>query len=324
MTMEKEYWLSKSDKIIRYIAFYISLALYFTLLPIVLSYSLGYHVDFHKFKIYKTGTLALKSVPSGASISINGRVHPDLTPARLEELKPGRYAVEVKREGFYPWQKDLVVRPNMVTREEDIILFPLSQEIVGISALETDDFAIPDERGAVYYMTKSGLYRSGMDGSGLKKISEYSAWPDTILKKKFSPDGRKLLYFNENGIWVIYLMSRSGTKDSYFAEVKEVFVNQAVIRDVFWHSGSNYLIFVADKDINVIQLGGDVKKDMVTLHKCAVPPKSLYYDEYNDALYFSDSQDGRRNVLRMDLREKVFEKFIQRVRKEFNILYEQK
>jgi len=192
--------VKNSDSLIRHIAFFFSLALYLTLLPIILSYSLGYHIDFHKFIIYKTGILSLRSTPSGASIYINGKLYSDITPARIEELRPGTYSIEVKRENFYPWQKDLTVRPNMVTRAEKILLFPTLQEMGRVSDLETDDFFIPDDRSQIYYMMKSGLYKSNMDGMNFKKLSSYSEWPSDILGKKLSPDGKKILYFSNNGI----------------------------------------------------------------------------------------------------------------------------
>ncbi len=316
--------MNKADTIIRHIAFYFSLALYFILLPIILSYSLGYHIDFHKFKIYKTGIMALKSTPSGASIYINSKLHPDLTPARIEELRPGTYSVEVKRKGFYPWQKDLTVRPNMVTRAENVVLFPVLQEMSKITALETVNFAIPDNKNQIYHMTKSGFYRSGMDGANLKKLSNYSDWPDIISGKKFSPDGRKILYFNENAIWVIYLISHDQDKAGESAQVEEVLKNQRQIRDVFWHSGSNYLVFTAGREINVVELGRQMEETIVILHRCARPPRGLYYDEYNDSLYFNDSQDGKDRVWRLNLREKFFEKLLQRVKKEFDIIYEKR
>ena len=180
--------MNKSDTVIRYIAFYFSLALYFILLPIVLSYSLGYHIDFHKFKIYKAGILSLSSTPSGASIYINDKLYHDITPARIEELKPGTYSVEVKRDGFYSWQKNLSVIPNMVTRADSIILFPIPQNIAKLCVVDTVDFAIPDSRNQIYHMTKSGLYRSNIDGTNLKKLSSYSDWPHRITGKRFSPD----------------------------------------------------------------------------------------------------------------------------------------
>lgn len=316
--------MNKSDSVIRHIAFFFSLALYITLLPIILSYSLGYHIDFHKFIIYKTGILSLRSTPSGASIYVNGKLYKDITPARVEELRPGTYFIEVKREGFYPWQKDLAVRPNMVTRAENILLFPTLQEMEKVGDRETENFFIPDDKSQIYYMTKSGFYKSNIDGTNSKKISSYSQWPSEILGKKLSPDGKKVLYFNENGIWVIYLSGRNVAKDSDVAEVEEVLRTPEIIMDVFWHSGSNHIIFVAGRDINVLEIGKGGGKNMVTLTKCRRQPQGLYYDESNDSLYFNDSSEGKRILYRLDLREKFFDKLMERVKKEFDIIYEKR
>ncbi|MDP2928803.1 MAG: PEGA domain-containing protein [Candidatus Omnitrophota bacterium] len=316
--------MNKSDSVIRHIAFFFSLALYMTLLPIILSYSLGYHIDFHKFIVYKTGILYLKSAPSGASIYINGKLHPDITPARIEELRPGTYSVEVKRENFYPWQKDLAVRPNMVTRAENILLFPTLQEMEKVSDRETENFFIPDDKSQIYYMTKIGFYKSNMDGMNFKKLSSYSEWPSDILGKKLSPDGKKILYFNENGIWIIYLNSRDLTKCVDVAEVEEVLKSPDIMIDAFWHSGSNHIIFAAGRDINVLEIGKGGEKNMVMLKSCHRAPKDLYYDVYNDSLYFNDSAGGKKNLYRLDLREKFFSKLMERVKKEFDIIYEKR
>src|SRR3989338_10106299 len=98
--MKKEKADILNDKVKRTIAFYFSVSLFFLLLPIVLPYSLGYHIYFHALKIYKTGIIYLKSQPQGASIYINSKIHSDVTPARIEELKPGIYRVEVRRNGY--------------------------------------------------------------------------------------------------------------------------------------------------------------------------------------------------------------------------------
>lgn len=316
--------MSKSDSVIRYIAFFFSLALYLTLLPIILSYSLGYHVDFQKFVIYKTGILSLKSTPSGASIYINGKLYPDITPARIEELRPGAYFVEVKKDALFPWQKELVVRPNMVTRAESILLFPTLQVTQMVSDREADNFFIPDDRSQVYYMTKSGLYKSNIDGTNSKKLSSYSGWPSNIVGKKLSPDGKKILYFSANGIWIIYLNNPVLTRYGDIAEVEEALKSPNIIKDVFWHSDSNHIIFVADRDIDVLEIGKGGGKNIVTLNKCIRQPKCVYYDTYNDSLYFDDSSEGKSNLYRLDLREKFFEKLMERIKKEFDIIYDQK
>jgi hypothetical protein len=316
--------VSNSDKVIRYIAFSFSVALYVTLLPIILSYSLGYHIDFHNFAIYKTGILSLKSTPSGASIYINGDLYKDVTPARVEELRPGTYSIEIKKESLFPWQKELTVRPNMVTRAENILLFPTLQVTEKVGDHETDNFFIPEDRSQVYYMAKSGLYKSNIDGTNPKKLSAYSDWPYNIIGKKLSPDGNKILYFNEKGIWIIYLNGPRLTKGADAAEVEEVLKSTDAIKDVFWHSGSNHIIFAAGRDIDVMEIGKGGGKNIVTLNKCHSQPKGVYYDMVNDSLYFNDSSGGKSNLYRLDLKEKSFEKLMERIKKEFDIIYDQR
>lgn len=315
--------MRNNDSIIRYTAFYISLALYFVLLPIILSYSLGYHIDFRNFKIYKMGILSLKSAPSGASIYINGKLRKELTPARIEELKPGTYSVEIRMKGLYPWQKDLAVMPNMVTKAENILLFPISQDMQQIGDLQVKNFIVPDNKSYIYQMTDSGLYRSNIDGTNPKKLSLYSDWPEKIIDKKFSPDGKKFLYFNENNIWVVYLFDRELQKNSVLAYVEEVFKTPAVIRNVFWHSGSHHIVFVVNRDIDVIEFGSGAQNNIVNLHKCNRVPRGLFYDDNNDSLYFNDNYDGKDHIYRLDLRENFYGKVLERVKKEFDIIYEQ-
>jgi len=318
--------MNRSDTVVRYVAFSFALALYLVLLPIILSYSLGYHIDFHKLNIYKTGILSLRSTPSGSSLYINGKLSAELTPARIEELKPGNYLIEVKREGFYPWQKEVTIRPNMVTRAENIILFPALQELERINDYETVNFAVTDDRRQLYQLTKSGLYRSNLDGTNPKRLTPYSDWPERITGKSLSLDGKKFLFFNENGIWVIYLNVQDRLlKGKEAAEVEQIYKSQSPVKSAFWHSGSNHIIFVCDKDIAVLELGRGEEKNPVTLYKCAESPNGIYYDAYSDSLYFEGSREGgRKNLYRLDLREKTFDKFMQRMKREFDIIYEQK
>lgn len=319
--------MKKSDKVMRMISFYFSVALFFLLLPIVLSYSLGYHIDFHALKIYRTGIIYVKSQPSGAAIYINSKLLSDVTPARIEELKPGLYRLEVRRDSFYPWQKDLVVRPNMVTKVDDIVLFPIMQEMKRICGYGIKDFAI-SAQNYIYYMTNNGLFRSNLDGTNIKKLTRYSNWPNDILGRKFSPGGDKLLYFNNYYIWVIYLnVDRTLAKESEYAKVEEVLKSPNPIKDVYWYSESKHIVFVTDKDINVMELYGEGARNIVMLYKFNTTPANIYYDDSSDSLYFRDfgkgpaSQEGNY-LYRLDLRQKFFDSLMRKLKKEFDIKYE--
>jgi len=320
-----------SDKIKRAIAFYLSVSTFCVMLPIILSYALGYQIDYHNLKVYKTGILYINSHPSGAYIYINGRMHKDVTPAQVEELKPGTYRIDVRREGFYPWEKELVVRPNMVTRADRIELFPIRQEMKRMGQEGIAYFVISD-KNYIYYMKKTGLFRSGMDGTLAKKISPYSNWPQGIKRSRFSPSGDKFLYFTDRNVWAVYLSADKTLPQTDLADtarVEEVFASQDPIIDVFWYPGASYIIAVTDKDIEAIELRGGIR-NIVSLYKFNARPQSLHYDENNDSLYFTDTRTGQApgepaSLYRLDLRQKLFDQLVQLlIKKEPDAGYEKR
>ncbi len=305
-----------SDKIKRAIALYSAVILFCILLPVILSSALGYKIDLHAFKIYKTGIIYLNSSPSGAAIYLNGAKHNDLTPAQIENLKPGTYKVDVRREGFYPWEKELAVRPNMVTKEEHIVLFPLAQKIKRVARYPLAEFAVSD-KNLIYHMTSYGLFVSNMDGTGLRRITPYSNWPKNILGKKFSPSGDRIMYFTSHDIYVIYLNpDKTATEDNQGAKIEQALNMEYPIVDVFWYSDSGYLVVVTEKGINVAELRGGGKQNVVLLYKFNSTPKDLYYDDANDSLYFIDNrkEEGLKEgnyLYRLDLRKNFFGQLMQ-------------
>ena len=314
-----------SYRIVRALAFYFSVGLYIFLLPVIISYSLGYKIDFHALKIYKTGIIRLKSNPAGAFIYLNGKQYRDITPARVENLKPGAYSVEVVREGFYPWQKEITVRPNMVTEAGDIVLFPVVQEMNTVTEHKIRDF-IMSERGVIYYMTDAGLLRSNMDGTNVKRLSSYKDWPGTIKNKILSPDGGKILYYNENDVWVMYLnLDKALTKDGETTKVEEVFKSSSPIKSVFWYPGFDYIVVVTDSDVRVAELKSEGLRNVVTLYKFKTKPKDIYYDK-NFSLYFTDlaSEGEGLYLYRLDLKQGFFDKLMKQLKKEFEIRNEER
>lgn len=319
------------DKIMRAIAFYTSLAAFFVLLPIVLSYALGYKIDYKKFKIYKTGIIYVSSHPAGASVYINGKLHSDITPMKIENVKPGTYKVEVRRDGFYPWERDMEIRPNMVTKADRIILFPVTQEMKKIAMSEIADFAI-SENSKIYYLTRYGLFRSELDGVALKKLSGYSDWPKNIIGKKFSPETDRLLYFDNYKIFVIRLdAGKTEPKGAEPAKVEEVFTSPDPIVDVFWYPGSNYIMAVSEKDIKVIELReGALKRNVASIYKFNSRPQGVYYNDDAGILYFTDKKpdavsDEDRFLYKLELKDNFFNNMIRMlVKKETDEGYEKR
>lgn len=320
--------MKRTDAIMRAIAFYVSVAVFFILLPIVISYSLGFKIDYSEFKIYKTGIIYLRSDPAGARVYINGKLHKDITPTQIDELKPGHYKLSVVRDGFYTWEGEVRVHPNMATKVDSIVLFPVIEKMERISARNVNDFIISG-RGLIYFMTPTGLCRSAMDGTGERYISSFSEWPDEIRGKLFSPDEEKFLIFNKRSIWVADVnIDRRLTLDGGTAIVFRVVESDVPIREAFWHSSSGYIIYLSGHDLNAVEVSGKGGRNVVTLYKFNSHPGTVRYDSVSDSIYFTDtepmSHDGKRYLYRLDLRQKFFAQILRRLQKEFNIEYEKR
>jgi hypothetical protein len=64
------------------------------------------------------GALLIKTKPDSASLSLNGALLDAKTPYRFDGMPPGRYYVQVTKDGHYPVEKELIVESNQVTEWE--------------------------------------------------------------------------------------------------------------------------------------------------------------------------------------------------------------
>jgi len=77
-------------------------------------YGRGYRLTFKDSNgISGTGILVLNSFPEGARVFVDD----NLTTAtdNTINLSPGSYKVKIQKDGYYPWQKQIIVRREEVT-----------------------------------------------------------------------------------------------------------------------------------------------------------------------------------------------------------------
>ena len=87
----------------------------------VIALARGYRLDLKNQTITSTGILAVSSNPAAAKIYVNGELK-GVTNSNLT-LPPGAYTVEVKKEGFTSWKKEISLKGEIVMTA-DAILFP--------------------------------------------------------------------------------------------------------------------------------------------------------------------------------------------------------
>jgi len=98
----------------------------------VVLYGKGYRLNFEKGKpdFSGTGLLVATSIPDGAQVFIND--HLTTATDNTINLAPKSYKVKIVKEGYFPWEKNLVIKNEVVTKA-DALLFPSAPKLESIT-----------------------------------------------------------------------------------------------------------------------------------------------------------------------------------------------
>lgn len=118
----------------RKILFWIFVIIFFLAAPTLVLYSQGYRVNWppqpSQKMIVKTGGLFIKALPKQANLYINGdfikKTDFFFGSTLVENLLPRTYKVELKKDNYQTWEKNLNIAEGQVTEAKQIILFPQS------------------------------------------------------------------------------------------------------------------------------------------------------------------------------------------------------
>jgi len=186
----------------RTILFLICLFLFLLIAPLAIFYSQGYRFDFDSKKITQTGGLFLKVFPKSAEIYLDGKLKKKTDfffgSILIENLLPKKYKIEIKKEGYFTWEKNLEIREKEVTEAKNVILFPENSNFTILTKGVKKFWLSPDQKKII-------LLEEGKTGWALKLydlekkvkshlISEddvYSAGAD-LLNLEFSENSKEI------------------------------------------------------------------------------------------------------------------------------------
>jgi len=113
---------------VRRIIFYILVLFFITLVPLIILYAQGYGFDWEKRTIVSTGGIYLKSSPSRAEIYINDKLR-GKTNGFVKRLIPKVYNIKITKDDYHAWEKNISVKPGLVTRIDNVFLVPFNPKI---------------------------------------------------------------------------------------------------------------------------------------------------------------------------------------------------
>jgi len=132
----------------RNILFFFLFILFFILTPIIILYSLGYRIDFRTKKIVQPGILFLKVWPKNVEIYLNKKLEKKTDiffgTALIKDLTPKKYEVEIKKDNFQTWKKELEIKKGLATEAKNILLVPQKINFTSLGKNTEDFFLSPD------------------------------------------------------------------------------------------------------------------------------------------------------------------------------------
>lgn len=223
----------------------IILIFFAVILIATIAYARGYRVDVQKGTMTSTGIIAVSSSPQTAQVYVNGELR-GVTDLHLT-LPHGNYVIEVKKEGYTSWKRNVVLKGELVVTA-DATLFPLNASLtplttIGISQVisidKTDKALLFVENGD---LEKDGIYvfdqtkRTFSLFPPIKLLVSKKLFPEDISLKAatilFSPDYKQgIAIFKRAEDSISYLISLEDENTQLF----EVTSSQASLEKV-WNS----------------------------------------------------------------------------------------
>ncbi len=175
----------------------------------IIAFGRGYRLNFRKpTELLPTGLISATSDPVGAQVLING-VLKTATNNSLS-IDPAWYTVQIRKEGFIPWEKKLRVQGEVVTRA-DAFLFPTSPSLSPITTSGVLSPIVSPDGTMIAFLLPPEAIADGIKKPGLwtleladrplsgrnrdpKFIVELApTFPFTKATLLFSPNGRQII-----------------------------------------------------------------------------------------------------------------------------------
>ncbi|MDP2587353.1 MAG: PEGA domain-containing protein [bacterium] len=179
--------------------------------PLLVLYAKGYSFRPDDRSVILTGTILVDTNISKVQVSLDGQEkHTENDPVILRGLEPGTHHLSITREGYEPWESDLEVTPEKVTRVDDVLLALSEPEIEQPINNEIGRFAVsPNSRFIAYTVTEGKDTGLWMHTNGNEENRRLLSLEDdidviTLRELRWSDNSRLLLIRDEhNAYWRI-------------------------------------------------------------------------------------------------------------------------
>src|SRR3989344_123912 len=232
----------------RLIIIIICAILFLIIAPYIVLYSLGYRVDLANGKIIETGGIYVRVFPQGADVTINSKIKNKTgifsNSVFVQNLLPKQHNVLIEKEGYHNYQKNLLVKEQVVTKLENVTLFK-KEILFDLLKNNADYFSISPNNNILIkadITSKEINFETINLGNSQKNEIVLSIKIGKILDSKWSNDSNSYLLKTNDGYFILNTSNSKlqFTKLPISTDIKEVY---------FDPENSNQLLFIKNKNL---------------------------------------------------------------------------
>lgn len=277
---------------------------------LVISYGKGYRFNLkgNNAILSGTGLLVTTSSPDGAQVLING--HLTTATDNTINLAPGVYDVKIFKEGYFPWEKNITIKKEVVSKA-DALLLPKAPKLESITNIGILNPVIDPSKTKIAYLvasqsaTKNGVYILDMSSRPILTLQSASTQIANDILDYFStsaiqwsPDSKEILATSGKSFKTTYLLETNGLNQS----PKDVTETMASVnanweklkiekQKALMDSLPKKLKKTVSEDFNVLEWSSDETKILYEASKSAEIPLII-----NPQLIGADSTTEIRNI----------------------------
>ncbi len=166
------------DKITRYLILVFIIIIFVILAPLIVIYVSGKNVQLGNLLAKDTGIIDIQSSPSSAEVYIDG-VKNNTTPTTVRFVKQGIHNIEVRKNGFRTWKKNLFIEAGKVTYAgtlaNEVKLLPDETPLL-LSSSNVESYAMLDD-DIIFHAQNNQLLKYNLND---KKITLQTELPIEI------------------------------------------------------------------------------------------------------------------------------------------------
>lgn len=292
--------MNKKIKKTIYYFFYTFLLAFLAILCVgVIFYASGYRLNAKEWKIQKTGLLIIDYPGENIELYVDNKktkIKKNIIPHIIKApysvvMVPGDYDIKIYKKGMKTYTENIEIKPELITKIEDIILIPEDPEQKIILSEEMYSYSIsPDGKHIVYTDKNNNINLYNMDKrESLGFIKDINT-EETISSYTWSPSNDKLIIkIAKPKTTYSYLMNVKDPKNSYYMHEKFSFF-PFIEEAVFSSKNPNQIFGFDDQNmytINTKNLSVEKIRENVS-----------FIDKENGSLYIFDK--NTKDVLNFD------------------------